>query len=449
MRFKYLNQWLAWLETLHPKEIDLGLERIQQVAEKLGVGSFDCQVVMIAGTNGKGSSVAALEAIYGAEGYLVGSYSSPHMVHYCERIRIGGCPVSEATLMEAFAAVDTARADVSLSYFEFGTLAALYIFQRPQSINSCSLSNVTLPSLDIVFLEVGLGGRLDAVNIVNADLALITTIDLDHQAWLGETREKIAREKVGIVRSGKPAVVGDLNVPQSVLDYTEKNTVPLSVQGLDFGYIEEKGRATWHWWGRDALGKKCSVKNIPEVKLLRDNLAAVLQVCHLLPLSLSRESMLSGVGVELPGRCERICGAVEYVLDVAHNAQAAEALARFLKAAPVKGKTYAIFGALSDKNITTVISPLLNEVDEWFLAELPVARSFSVKELEGTVDKIAKISHSLSKSKGAMCCEGVFRSPQAAYESAILKANAGDRLLVFGSFYTVGALREIILQSKN
>lgn len=449
MRFEYLDQWLGWLETLHPKEIDLGLKRVERVAECLGVGDFDCPVVMVAGTNGKGSSIAAMEAIYGAEGYLVGSYTSPHLVSYNERIRIGGCPVSDAVLMTAFAAVDEARADISLSYFEFGTLAALYIFQRAELIDRCAALNAGASSLDIIFLEVGLGGRLDAVNIVDADLALITTIDLDHQAWLGDTREKIAWEKAGITRSGKPAVAGDLDVPQSILDYAEKNAVPLSVQGLNFGYFMDKESADWHWWGTDSSGVKHSLKNLPDVKLLRENLACVLQVCHLLPLSLSRESLLSGIAVELPGRCERILGTVEHVLDVAHNAQAAEALAQFLKKTPIAGKTYAIFGALSDKNIATIISPLLDEVDEWFLTELPVHRSCSAGELEDIFGNMAELPIFSSKRKQKVCWRGVFLSPQIAYDSALLKANAGDRLLIFGSFHTAGALRDAVFLSES
>jgi dihydrofolate synthase/folylpolyglutamate synthase len=431
-----LEQWLKWLESLHPEEIDLGLERIKQVAERLNLitlgGDTGCNVVTVAGTNGKGSSIAALEAIYTDAGYRVGAYTSPHLLYYNERVRINGQPVSNEALIRAFEAVDALRYGISLTYFEFGTLAALYLFLHPEIVASKN----PLP-LDIVLLEVGLGGRLDAVNILDADIALITSVGIDHQAWLGESREEIGFEKAGIMRKGKQVVIGDSKPPASLIAHAEALNITPLAQGVHFGAKAKAEGQRWDWHGVDGSGKPVTINSLPQANLLLDNLASVLQVCQLLALPLKRENIEKGLSISLEGRQESVGHNPVHIFDVAHNAQAVSALAQYLELNPVSGKTYAILGMLADKKPDDILPSMQPHVDQWLITELPVNRSFS--------------REALSQVMTCLQCDvsGSYVSPSEAYQSALSLAGEYDRIVIFGSFYTVSAVKQTMLKMRS
>lgn len=430
-----LEQWLTRLESLHPEEIDLGLERIRQVAERLNLmelgGGPGCKVVTVAGTNGKGSSIAALEAIYTHAGYRVGVYTSPHLLFYNERVRINGQPVSDEALINAFEAVDAVRHGISLTYFEFGTLAALYLFLHPE----IATEKGALP-LDLILLEVGLGGRLDAVNILDADIALITSVGIDHQVWLGESREEIGFEKAGIMRRGKHAVVGDADAPASLISHAKALDIDPLIQGVHFGAQAKAEGQQWDWRGVDSAGKPMAINSLPQAKLLLDNLASVLQVCQLLAFPLKRESLEKGLSVGLEGRQESIGHNPMHVFDVAHNAQAVSMLAQYLELNPVSGKTYAILGMLADKNPDDILPFMKPHVDQWLVTALPVNRSFS--------------REALSQVMARLQCDvsGTYVSPGEAYHHVLPLAGKHDRIVIFGSFYTVSAVKQTMLKMR-
>ena len=430
-----LNQWLSWLESLHPTEIDLGLDRTIQVAERLKLRDFGrkfgTNVVTVAGTNGKGSSIAALEAIYTDAGYRVGAYTSPHLIYYNERVRLNGKPVSDSALIQAFEAVDAARQGISLTYFEFGTLAALYLFKHPELV---SVKNHQ--PLDIILLEVGLGGRLDAVNIIDADVALITSIGIDHQAWLGDTREDIGFEKAGIMRQDQDVVIGESETPNSTLAHAKKLGLTPYIQGQHFGIQSHYTGKGWSWYGLDKTANKTLMNQLPEGTLLLDNLAAVLQVCQLVPLPLHRDHIEKGLTIELEGRQECVGSSPVYIFDVAHNADAVLKLAKYLKLNPVSGKTYAVFGMLADKNVSEILPPLQPFVDHWITSALPVQRSFSRDDIAET---ITHLNFNL---------RGSFSSPEEAYKFALSLVCEDDRILIFGSFYTVSAVKQAMLKQS-
>ncbi len=277
MRFSQLDAWLRWLETLHPKPIDLGLERVQSVARALHI-AFPMPVITVAGTNGKGSTVALLDSILSAEGKRVGCYTSPHLLRYNERVKIAGRDVSDQQLCAAFAEVDAARGETTLSYFEFGTLAAMLLFMRA--------------NLDVVVLEVGLGGRLDAVNIVDADIAIVTSVALDHEAWLGNDRATIGREKAGILRAAKPAIFGDVSPLTELVDYAAQLTAPLYCRNRDFDYLSEGQE--WRWWG-DGRNGRVSLSGLPRPSILLDNAATCLQALQFLPFAVRNEAIKTGL----------------------------------------------------------------------------------------------------------------------------------------------------------
>lgn len=411
MRFNTLAEWLNWQEGLHPREIDLGLERVAAVLSKLDLTPVDFTVITVAGTNGKGSCVAMLEAILLAAGYRVGAYTSPHLLRYNERIRINGNEVADQALCAAFEEIDNARADVSLSYFEFGTLAAIDIFQRA--------------GVDIAILEVGLGGRLDAVNVLDADVALISAIDIDHQDWLGDGREAIGREKAGILRAGRPAVCIDSRPPQSLLDYAQQLAAPLFLSGRDFQ--AEAGEQGWHWQGPEGESLQ-----LPRPALAGDyqlqNAAGVLMCLRLLAdrFPLDNAAIRRGLGrVQLAGRFQQLAGRPAVILDVAHNAQSARALAQNLTRMDCQGRTHLVFAMLADKDIAAVVDSLRGPVDEWYLAPLPVPRGASLAHLQASTQGLA--------------CQS-FASLQEAYAAACRDAQPEDRLVVAGSFYTVAAV---------
>jgi len=415
MRFQTLQDWLDWQETLHPQAIDLGLERVARVADRLACRTPAPLVISVAGTNGKGSCVALLEAILTRAGYRVGAYASPHLFRYNERIRLQGEPMNDAALCDAFARIDAARADATLTYFEFGTLAALDIMSRQV--------------LDIALLEVGLGGRLDAVNIVDADVALITSIGIDHTEWLGDDREAIAVEKAGILRAGRPAVCSDSEPPRALVEAADRIGAELAILGRDF--FVHQARRDWHWQGRRRTQRDLPRPALPGSHQLA-NAAGVLAVLEALEaleprLRIPPAAIEAGLKwVRLPARVEHINGPVEQVLDVSHNAQAAQALADALHQLPLAGRCYAVLGMMRDKDVAAFVQPLLADVDTWYASGLSVERALPVNLLAEKIEAVAV------NAPVVLC-------PTVTDALAKLKAElkAGDRVLVCGSFYTV------------
>jgi dihydrofolate synthase/folylpolyglutamate synthase len=411
-RFDSLDQWLNWQETLHPSSIDLGLERVGRVADRLQCRVPAPVVVSVAGTNGKGSSLAMLAAILSSAGYRVGCYTSPHLIRYNERVRLLGEEVSDTMLCQAFERVDRARGDDSLTYFEFGTLAALDIMAREQ--------------LDVALLEVGLGGRLDAVNIVDADLALITRIGIDHTEWLGADREAIGREKAGICRPSKPAVCGDADAPLSVRLEANRIGALWHCPGRDFTVCE--AGQVWHWQGGQRAWRDLPRPALSGAHQLA-NAASVLMALELLRdrLPLSRSSIESGLTqVRLAGRIQRVPGAVEQVLDVSHNAQAASALAHALQEMPCAGRTYAVIGMMQDKDAGAFARELAELVCHWYPVGLDVERASSARQLAEGLEPVAG-------AQRVTVCE----TPGDAVKLLKRKLESGDRVLVCGSFHTV------------
>jgi len=420
MRFQNLNDWLDWQAQLHPSSIELGLDRVAAVWQRLYPHPFPAIVVTVAGTNGKGSCVAMLDAILRAAGYRVGCYTSPHLLRYNERIRINGEEASDAMICQAFERIDQARGETSLTYFEFGTLAALDVF----AINE----------LDIVILEIGLGGRLDAVNIIDPDVALVTSIDLDHTDWLGDDLEQIALEKAGILRNNRPAVFGGVNPPLSLLQHAAELNAPLAIADDDFAF-KVSGVAAWSWYNAEQ-----SFENLPFPALngscQLQNAAATLQVLDLLSdqIDISYEAISRGLqNIDLAGRFQVIPGPVELILDVAHNPAAAHVLVDSLQKTPCRGRTFAVFAMLSDKDVSTVVKIMAPHVDVWFLATLEGDRGLSANNLQLQIDAL-DISIQTN----------IVSSVEMAYRMACDHAIKGDRVLVFGSFFTVSNVLQCI-----
>jgi len=414
--FNNLNEWLSHLETAHPVGIDMGLSRINRVRDSLGL-HFACPVITVGGTNGKGSTCAFLESILMAAGYRVGCHTSPHLLSFNERARINSQMVSDAQLLQAFSRVEDARCRISdaptLTYFEFTTLAIMDLFANA--------------NLDVVILEVGMGGRLDAVNIVDADCAIVTSIDLDHMAYLGNTREAIAFEKAGIFRSKASAICGDPLPPQTLIDHANAIGTDLWLMGRDYSFEGDKQQ--WGWHGR---GKRFSGLSYPALRganqLLNASavIAALMAIRDRLPVS--AQDIRNGLAlVELPGRFQVLPGKPTVVLDVAHNPHAAATLAQSMEAMAYHPYTYAIFGAMSDKDIDGVLKPMIDLVDYWYCTDLPTPRAASAKDLAKRIQ---------SMGKEAL----VFSEPGKAFQSALDKAGEGDRIMVFGSFYTVAGV---------
>ncbi|MEE4378631.1 MAG: bifunctional tetrahydrofolate synthase/dihydrofolate synthase [Candidatus Competibacteraceae bacterium] len=411
-RFYTLAQWLAWQETLHPKAIDPGLERVHEVAVRLGLHQPNYRVITVGGTNGKGSCVAFLDAILRTAGYRVGAYTSPHLLRYNERIRINGREVDDAALCHAFTRIDAARGAISLTYFEFGTLAALDIFREA--------------GVEVAVLEVGLGGRLDAVNILDADAALITSIDLDHMEWLGPDRDSIGFEKAGIYRAGRPAICADPSPPARLINHA-RNLGALFIQaGQDYTFQ----CAATHWQWRHG---SVAWEELPLPKLFGRhqiaNAAAALMTLHALSVQLPITIEAIRKGLEQAGtlgRFQIISGPVEWILDVAHNAHAANALAQGLRDRPCSGRTWVVLGMLADKDAATVIRPLNDLVDGWLVASLEGQRGRTGFQLANTL-KQAGITASVVPFSGV---------PDACLAAA-RQAIPGDRIVVCGSFYTV------------
>lgn len=415
MSLRSLDDWLDRIGRLHPRLIDPGLERVRPVAEALGAAVLPCPVVTVAGTNGKGSSVAMLDSVFRAGGYRVATYTSPHLLRYNERVRIDGVEADDAALCAAFERVEAARGEISLSYFEFGTLAALDLFRRAAP--------------DLAILEVGMGGRLDAVNIIDPSVALVTSIGLDHTEWLGLDREAIGREKAGIFRRDTPAVCGDPDPPASLLATARALASPLHVRGRDFDALPAAG-GNWSW--RGPTGER---KHLPPLALAGafqlGNAASVLMVVELLAslLPVAPERVSEGLaGARVLGRCQRLPARVPCLVDVAHNADGARALAAVLAAEPCGGRTLAVFGALDDKDLEGMAAAMADAVSVWYVAAPQAERAAPAERLAAAV------------AGGAGAAARVHSDLATAWREALRDAAPGDRLIVFGSFYTAAEI---------
>ena len=412
MRYDTLAAWLAWQETVHPVEMDLGLARIRLVHEALGDDAPPpFPIVTVAGTNGKGSTVAFAQALLTAAGAVTGTYTSPHLVDYNERIRIDGEPVADAAIMTAFDRIDRARGEVTLTYFEFGTLAAIEVFRAA--------------GVDAAVLEVGIGGRLDAVNVFDADAAVVTPIDIDHVHWLGPDRESIGREKAGILRPGRPAVIADRDPPASLVAEAERIGARCLRLGRDFDAVPA-GRG-WRWHGPEG-----ALDELPAPPLAGrfqlDNAAAALMALDAIGRLPAPAAVRCGIaGTRLAGRFQVLPGEVPVVLDIAHNPHAARALAATLRSSRAPGREIAVAGLLEDKDAAGVVDATADVFDRWYVARPAGARGGSAEALAGTV-------RGRVRNATVEVCGDV----PSALGRARAGARPGDRIVVFGSCYTVG-----------
>lgn len=415
-----LSEWLEYIERQHPQSIAMGLDRVREVAARLGLGAPARKTIVVGGTNGKGSTVAFIEAIGRAAGWKVGAYTSPHLLAYNERVRIDGRDADDAALVAAFAAVEAARAQTVLTYFEYGTLAALWLFARA--------------GLDLAVLEVGLGGRLDAVNLADADVSVITTVDIDHTDWLGEDRETIGAEKAGIIRGWKPVVLGEIDPPSSVLRHAYLLGANAIRYGSDY-FCDPLDAATWRW--RDVSVRLDLPMPALQAPVQLANAGAAIAALRALRTPLPRTAWAEGIAAAaVPGRLQsRKVGEVEVVLDVGHNPQAARALAAWLQARPAPGATRAVYAALADKDSRAVVQALEEHIAHWHLAGLAGPRGQGAAALG---ERLA----GLAAAQGAQADDVA-----QALAQALAQSRAGDRVLVFGSFHTVAeamqALRSV------
>ncbi|HZF97747.1 MAG TPA: bifunctional tetrahydrofolate synthase/dihydrofolate synthase [Pseudoxanthomonas sp.] len=407
-----LRDWLAYIERQHPKNIEMGLERVHEVHVRMALQKPAAHVVTVGGTNGKGSTVAFVESIARSAGLRVGAYTSPHLLRYNERVRIDRDEASDGDLLAAFEAVEAARGATPLTYFEFGTLAALWLFQRA--------------GLDLAVLEVGLGGRLDAVNVVDPDVAVITTVDIDHVEWLGPDRESIGFEKAGIARPWKPLVLGEVDSPASVLRHAYAIGANAIRLGSDY-FHESIDAERWRW--REVGMEMTLPTPVLAAPAQRSNAAAAIAALRALPLEITPEAFERGVAAaSLPGRLQRFdLDGVRMVLDVAHNPQAARELAAWLRSTPSSARTLAVFAVLADKDVRGIVNALSEHVSRWLLAGLESAGGRGQ-----TVDALA------SKLQDTAAAHGAHHATVAdALRAARAAALHGDRILVFGSFHTV------------
>ena len=409
-----LEGWLAYLETLHPKAIALGLERVALVHSRMDA-SLECPVVIVTGTNGKGSTCAMLEAMYRCAGHRTGLYTSPHLVRYNERVKVDGEAQSDDALIAAFNAVEHAREDVPLTYFAYGTLATLSIFARAK--------------IGVGVLEVGLGGRLDAVNIVDADVAVVTSVDIDHVDYLGPTREDIGREKAGIFRAARPVVCADPDPPASLVAHARALGAPVVQFGRDYGYVAQDRQ--WQYWGPGGKRHGLPFPALTGAYQLANASTA------LAAIDLLRERLHVGAGavrdglvtVELEGRFQVLPGVPTIVLDVAHNPHAARALAATLATMGRFPQTIAVLGILADKDLGGVIDAMRGRIDRWFVATLPGPRGASA----------AQVVAALVEAGVAREATRTFDDVGSAFAAARAAASEADRIIIFGSFLTVAA----------
>ena len=422
--FPTLDAWLAYCERLHPQNIALGLDRVREVAQRMGL-QFDCPVITVAGTNGKGSTCAMLEAVALQSGFRPGVYTSPHLVHFEERCRVGGEIVTAEELIPHFEAVELARVkdgkEVALTYFEFTTLAILRL--------------MSLSRLDVAILEVGLGGRLDATNIIDADCAIITSIDLDHMELLGPDRESIGREKAGIMRAGHPVIVSDPVPPQSVIDHAAEIGADLWRFGKDFNYDGDKQQ--WGWAGR---GRRYAGLAYPALRGANQlmNASGVLAAYEAIrgKLPVTAQAVRTGLSmVELPGRFQIVPGQPTLVLDVAHNPHSVAALTANLDAMGYFPTTHAVFGAMADKDWEPMLTKVGPLVDRWYFTDLPTPRADSAENLKAKLQQLQ--AQGVIRKDVSM---QTFANPQQALDAAVAATEAADRIVVFGSFFTVGGV---------
>jgi dihydrofolate synthase/folylpolyglutamate synthase len=397
--------------------MELGLKRVRLVAQRLGLLPVHVPVISVAGTNGKGSTAWLLDTVYRAAGYRTGLFTSPHMLRYNERVRIAGAEIGDQALCSAFAAIEAARGEVALTYFEFSTLAALWLFHTAKT--------------DILLLEVGLGGRLDAVNIVDADVAIVTSIGLDHSEWLGDDKESIAREKAGIMRAGKRAVCAEETPQAALVTHAAEVGAPLWVAGRDFQM--KSGAKYWDFRLPGGAYTRLPRPRAGARAWLNNAAAAVAAVHALQPaLPVPKEALRTALAApQLPGRFHIIPGAVETVYDIAHNAEAAAALAESLGQRPVQGRTLAVVGMLRDKPARAFGAALSHFVDAWFAGGLTGERGLAGAELAPELQGLGAPVQTCS-------------SVPAAWHAAMAKASPGDRIVVCGSFHTVAAVMEVI-----
>lgn len=412
-----LDAWLDYQQRLHPHAIALGLGRVREVWRRLGAPAPAPTVITVGGTNGKGSTVAFLEAIATAAGLRVGAYTSPHLLRYNERARIAGRDLPDAGWIDAFERIEAARGDIALTYFEFGTLAALWQFAQA--------------AIDLAVLEVGLGGRLDAVNIIDADAAIVTTVDLDHEEWLGRDRDSIGREKAGIFRARRPAVVGDAAAPAAVPEHARAIGAQLVLAGRDYDWqVLEPGR--WRWRSGDTLLDLPMPALAAPVQLA--NAAAAIAALHALRARWRWDaaSVASGIAAaRASARLQCLAHAPDLYVDVAHNPQAAHALAQWLAANPSSGRTLAVYGALGDKDVAGVVAALAGQVDRWYPAALD---ALSPRGLDAAA--LAQRLAALPRERVAAV------SADVAGALALARAQAGtqDRIIAFGSFFVAAAV---------
>lgn len=418
-----LTDWLTYLETAHHTAIELKLQRVNLVKERLGL-KLDCPVITVGGTNGKGSTCAMLESMLMQGGYKVGLYTSPHLIHFNERARINGVSVSDDVLVQAFKIVEEARQEISLSYFEFTMLAIVKIFADA--------------NLDAVILEVGLGGRLDAVNIFDADVAIVTSVDIDHVEYLGNTREAIGFEKAGIFRAGRTAICSDPFPPLSLIEHANKIGADLWLFGRDFNYSGDKQQ--WNYAGRQQRRHSLAYPSLRGANQLLNASAALAALEALRDrLPLGAQEVRSGlVMIDLPGRFQVLPGRPSVVLDVAHNPHAAATLRQNLENMGFHPYTYAVFGAMQDKDIAGIITQLKGQIDHWCLTDLPLPRAALATQIQTLLSEQNIVT---DKEHSIQC----FKTPADAYAFALSKAGENDRIAVFGSFLTVGG----VLEYKN
>lgn len=439
---KTLSEWLTHQQQIHARGIDMGLDRVRAVWRRMDATRPAPVVITVGGTNGKGSTVAFLEAMLRAGGMRVGSYTSPHILRYNERVRVNGVAVDDGALVDAFERVEAARGvdssqPVTLTYFEFGTLAAFDIFARAE--------------LDVALLEVGLGGRLDAVNIVDADCAVVVTVDLDHMEYLGSDRETIGREKAGIFRPGKPAIIGETDPPQSLLQHARGIGARTEILGRDFGWSPQVDAL--EWWHRDPTQPRyvAPAESHADIVLRGElaleggfqyhNAATAIAALHALGErvrwdagAIAKPQHAVGCEPFLPGRLQHLGERPDLVLDVGHNPQAARALALWLDRHPVAGVTRAVFGALADKDVEGVVAALGTRVDRWYVAGLAAESSRG-----GSTERLlARVRAALP----AAVCEGYPDIP-TALDAARADASPEDRILAFGSFHVVAPVSRV------
>ncbi|HCN97593.1 MAG TPA: bifunctional tetrahydrofolate synthase/dihydrofolate synthase [Leclercia sp.] len=402
-----LAAWLSYLESLHSKAIDMGLERVSQVAARLDVLKPAPFVFTVAGTNGKGTTCRTLESMLMAAGYKVGVYSSPHLVRYTERVRVQNAELAESAHTASFAEIEAARGDISLTYFEYGTLSALWLFRQAQ--------------LDVVILEVGLGGRLDATNIVDPDVAVVTSIALDHTDWLGPDRESIGREKAGIFRAGKPAIVGEPEMPHTIADVAQEKGALLQRRDVDWRYsVTQSG-----WRFEDAKG---ALDNLPLPQVPQPNAATALAALRASGLAVNEQAIRDGIQQAiLAGRFQIVSESPRLILDVAHNPHAAAYLAGRLKSLPKTGRVLAVIGMLHDKDIGGTLACMETVVDSWYCAPLEGPRGATAEQL---------MEH-LGQGQ-------TFASVEQAWREAMADARPEDTVLVCGSFHTVAHVMDVM-----